>query len=158
MITKPTNRLDFGSRTGFDRRTLLNAIHGPGAFRNFKDGVVATSNRKPPVRNGPPRGRRFKIARLTSYHALIVVFGWASGCVEFNWSMLRRAAALNGPTDIALTFADYIASKNEKARRFEQLTSDTITFIEEIERVAAAPVSLISTSRQLANFLSLIGR
>jgi adenylosuccinate synthase len=58
---------------------------------------------------------------------------------EFSWSMLRRAAALNGPTDIALTFADYISSKNEKAHRFEQLTSETITFIEEIERVAAAP-------------------
>lgn len=74
---------------------------------------------------------------------------------EFNWSMLRRAAALNGPTDIALTFADYIASKNEKARRFEQLTSDTITFIEEIERVAAAPVSLISTR---FDFRSIIDR
>ena len=69
--------------------------------------------------------------------------------------MLRRAAALNGPTDIALTFADYIANKNEKAHRFEQLTSETITFIEEIERVAAAPVSLISTR---FDFRSIIDR
>ena len=74
---------------------------------------------------------------------------------EFNWSMLRRAAALNGPTDVALTFADYISSKNEKAHRFEQLTSETITFIEEIERVAAAPVSLISTR---FDFRSIIDR
>ena len=74
---------------------------------------------------------------------------------EFNWSMLRRAAALNGPTDIALTFADYISSQNEKARRFDQLTSETITFIEEIERVAAAPVSLISTR---FGFRSIIDR
>jgi adenylosuccinate synthase len=74
---------------------------------------------------------------------------------EFNWSMLRRAAALNGPTDIALTFADYISNKNEKAHRFEQLTSETITFIEEIERVAAAPVSLISTR---FDFRSIIDR
>ncbi len=74
---------------------------------------------------------------------------------EFSWSMLRRAAALNGPTDIALTFADYISAKNEKAHRFEQLTSETITFIEEIERVAAAPVSLISTR---FDFRSIIDR
>ena len=74
---------------------------------------------------------------------------------EFNWSMLRRAAALNGPTDLALTFADYIAVANEKARRFEQLTSETINFIEEIERVAAAPVSLISTR---FDFRSIIDR
>ena len=40
---------------------------------------------------------------------------------EFNWTQLRNAASLNGPTDIALSFADYIAKKNERARRFEQL-------------------------------------
>jgi len=64
---------------------------------------------------------------------------------EFDWSLLRRAVSLNAPTDIALTFADYISIKNRDARRFEQLTSETIQFIEEIERVASAPVSLIST-------------
>lgn len=64
---------------------------------------------------------------------------------EFDWALLRKAASLNGPTDIALTFVDYISVKNQDARRYEQLTPETIRFIEEIERVAAAPVSLIST-------------
>ena len=64
---------------------------------------------------------------------------------EFDWELLRRAASLNGPTDIALTFADYVSVKNRDARRFEQLSEETIRFIEEIERVAGAPVSLIST-------------
>lgn len=64
---------------------------------------------------------------------------------EFDWALLRRAAALNGPTDIALTFSDYIAAANQDARRFEQLTGPTIQFIEEVESVAGAPVSLIST-------------
>jgi adenylosuccinate synthase len=64
---------------------------------------------------------------------------------EFDWELLRKAASLNAPTDVALTFADYIAKKNEDARRFEQLTIPTIRFIEEMERVAAAPVTLIST-------------
>ena len=64
---------------------------------------------------------------------------------EFDWVLLRKAATLNAPTDIALTFADYIAGKNRDARRFEQLTPDTIRFIEEVERVASAPVALIST-------------
>jgi adenylosuccinate synthase len=52
---------------------------------------------------------------------------------------------LNGPTDIALTFADYIDAKNSTAQRLEQLTPDTIRFIEEVEAVTGAPVSLIST-------------
>lgn len=64
---------------------------------------------------------------------------------EFDWTLLRRAATLNAPTDLALTFVDYISKKNETAHRFEQLTPATIRFIEEVEKVAAAPVSLIST-------------
>jgi adenylosuccinate synthase len=64
---------------------------------------------------------------------------------EFDWVLLRKAASLNAPTDIALTFADYLSIGNRRARRFEQLTQETIRFIQEIERVAAAPVSLIST-------------
>jgi adenylosuccinate synthase len=64
---------------------------------------------------------------------------------EFDWVLLRRASYLNGPTDIALTFADYLSVKNRSARRFEQLTQPTLEFISEVERVALAPVSLIST-------------
>ena len=64
---------------------------------------------------------------------------------EFDWCLLRKAAVLNAPTDVALTFADYIVKLNERARRFEQLSEETIRFIEEIEKVAAAPVSLIAT-------------
>jgi adenylosuccinate synthase len=64
---------------------------------------------------------------------------------EFDWVLLRRAAELNSPTDIALTFADYLNAENLKARRFDQLTRETIEFIEEIERVAGASVTLVST-------------
>jgi len=64
---------------------------------------------------------------------------------EFDWALLRKAARLNGPTDIALTFADYLSVDNRDARRLDQLTPDTIRFIEEVERVAGADVSLIST-------------
>jgi len=64
---------------------------------------------------------------------------------EFEWVLLHRAALLNGATDIALTFTDYISKENVKAKRFEQLTQETINFIQEVERVAGAPVSLIAT-------------
>ncbi len=64
---------------------------------------------------------------------------------EFDWQLLRQSATLNGPTDIALTFADYLSSENTKAKRFEQLADETIRFIQEVERVTSAPVSLIST-------------
>lgn len=64
---------------------------------------------------------------------------------EFDWQLLRSAASLNGATDIALTFADYLSKENMRARRFEQLTDETIRFIEGVESVACAPVSLIAT-------------
>ena len=64
---------------------------------------------------------------------------------EFDWELLRKSAFLNGPTDIALTFTDYLSIENRKARRFEQLTKPTIDLIEEIEHVAGARVSLVAT-------------
>lgn len=64
---------------------------------------------------------------------------------EFDWSQLRRSCVLNGPTDIALTFVDYLSVKNRNAFRFEQLTDETLRFIEEVERVAGVPVSMMST-------------
>jgi adenylosuccinate synthase len=74
---------------------------------------------------------------------------------EFEWDLFRRAVSLNGPTDIALSFADYINRTNADARRFEQLTDDTIQLIEELEQVACSPVSLISTR---FNYRSIIDR
>jgi len=63
---------------------------------------------------------------------------------EFDWTLVRKAASLNAPTDIALTFADYLTIENRKARRFDQLSTQTIQFIAELERVTSSPVSLIA--------------
>jgi adenylosuccinate synthase len=72
---------------------------------------------------------------------------------EFDWQLLRKAASLNAPTDVALTFVDYLDMRNKSARRFEQLTEETIRFIEEVEHVTAAPVSLISTRFHSRNII-----
>lgn len=64
---------------------------------------------------------------------------------EFDWELLRSAAELNGATEIALTFVDYLDKRNRDARRYDQLQAETILFIEEIERVSGAPVTLIGT-------------
>jgi adenylosuccinate synthase len=65
---------------------------------------------------------------------------------EFDWAQLRRSLLLNGPTDIALTFADYLGVANRTAFRYEQLNEETLRFVEEVEKVAGVPVSLISTA------------
>ena len=69
----------------------------------------------------------------------------AGVAAEFDWNQLHNSTLLNCPTDIVLTFVDYLSILNRDARRYEQLTTDTIRFIEEVERVSGVPASLIST-------------
>src|SRR5690606_180573 len=64
---------------------------------------------------------------------------------EFNWALYRKACQINTPTDIAFTFSDYITYENQKARRYDQLSESTTKFIDELERCAEVPVSLIAT-------------
>ena len=64
---------------------------------------------------------------------------------EFDWVQLRASCQLNGITDVALSFADYLDVANRKARRFDQLTQATVRFVQEVESVAEVPVSLIVT-------------
>ncbi len=63
---------------------------------------------------------------------------------EFSWPLFREAVEINSPTDIALTFADYIEYKNRYCRRYDQLTEGTKRFIEELERCSGANASLIA--------------
>lgn len=72
---------------------------------------------------------------------------------EFDWEQFKDSVQLNGPTDIALTFVDYFGIENRQAFRFEQLTQETIRFVEEIERVSGRPVSLLSTDFNWRNVI-----
>lgn len=72
---------------------------------------------------------------------------------EFDWEQFKDSVQLNGPTDIALTFVDYFGIENRKAFRFEQLTDETIRFVEEVERVSGRPVSLLSTDFNWRNVI-----
>ncbi len=72
---------------------------------------------------------------------------------EFDWLRFRDSVQLNGPTDIALTFVDSLDVNNRKACRFEQLSGDTLSFVEEIERISGRPVSLLSTAFNWRNVI-----
>jgi len=72
---------------------------------------------------------------------------------EFDWLQFRDSVQLNGPTDIALTFVDYFDKGNRVAYRFEQLSDETISFVEEIERISGRPVTLLSTDFNWRNVI-----
>lgn len=63
---------------------------------------------------------------------------------EFDWEQVRRSAILNGATDIALTFADYIDASNKTAAEYDLLTVETKTFVQDVERVTGTRVTWIT--------------
>ena len=63
---------------------------------------------------------------------------------EFDWAQFRRSVLINGATDIAVTFADYLGIDNRLAESFEQLNTGTREFIKRIESVSGAPVTIVS--------------
>jgi len=119
---------------------------------------VVVALRAYPIRVGGPSGPMGReiswetVARRSGLDGAAVKaseLGSVSGnqrrVAEFSWAQLRESARLNGATDLALTFADYLDARNRRARRYSQLTAQTTEFIAEMETVAQAPVSLIST-------------
>jgi adenylosuccinate synthase len=119
---------------------------------------VVMVTRTYPIRvggNSGPMGREIDFETVSARSGLPVseiagtevgtVSGKTRRIAEFNWEQIRRSAVINGATDVALTFADYLTSENQKARRFEELSIDTQAFISRLEMIANAPVSLIST-------------
>ncbi len=63
---------------------------------------------------------------------------------EFDWGQLRRATELNGATDIALTFVDYLGVENRRATDYGGLNERAQEFIRRVEAVAGVPVTLVS--------------
>jgi adenylosuccinate synthase len=97
-------------------------------------------------RSGIPIDTLMKIEKTTTT-------GKQRRLAEFDWEQLHKSATLNGPTDIALTFVDYISARNKRAFRFEQLTQETQRFVEEVQRVSGVPVSMLSTDFNWRNVI-----
>lgn len=76
---------------------------------------------------------------------------------EFSFDLLREAALLNRPTQIALTFADYLDYRNHGVRDYDKLTMRTKKFIRRIEKTAEAPVTIIKTGVDIEHTIDLRG-
>jgi adenylosuccinate synthase len=63
---------------------------------------------------------------------------------EFDWGQIARAAALNGATEIAVTFADYLGAANAEATTKDGLNDDAKAFIGRLEAVTGAKVTFVS--------------
>ncbi len=72
----------------------------------------------------------------------------------FSWEQVRRAAVLNGATDIALTFADYLGIGNREAATFAALEPSVLSFIDRLEKVTATPVTYVSKGPETEDVLT----
>ena len=97
-------------------------------------------------RSGIPAKTLLKIEKTTTT-------GKQRRVAEFDWQQFYQSVALNGPTDIALTFVDYISISNKQAYRYEQLTEETQRFVEELQRISGVPVSMLSTDFNWRNVI-----
>lgn len=60
-------------------------------------------------------------------------------------SLMHRAVLLNGPTSIALMFADYLCPEDAGKTDRQQLSEQTLGFVRYIEANFGVPVSLVGT-------------
>jgi adenylosuccinate synthase len=64
---------------------------------------------------------------------------------EWDEELVLRAITLNAPTDLAITFLDYIAPEDEGKEDFDSLSDTSKRFIEYVEALTGLPVTLCGT-------------
>ena len=74
---------------------------------------------------------------------------------EIPWEMLRYAAMLNGPTEIALTFCDHYDPEVTGATRPDQLTQRVRELIATVEATTGAPVTIVETGKLFSHMIDL---
>jgi adenylosuccinate synthase len=97
------------------------------------------------------------LSRESGYPFPVEEYGAVTGrlrrVARFDASIVRRAATVNRPTQIALTGADYLDYANSNARAFDDLTAPTKDFITNLEGSLDLQVTLIGTGPDLTNIV-----
>jgi adenylosuccinate synthase len=74
---------------------------------------------------------------------------------RFDMEMVKRAAMINRPTQIALNFIDYISYENKEKRVYSKLTNEAKRFIKLIETETGIPVTFIGTGPNRTHIIDL---
>ena len=74
---------------------------------------------------------------------------------EIPWEMLRYAAMLNGPTEIALTFCDHYDPAVTGAKTRGELTKPVLELIAKVEQACGAPVTMVETGKLFEHIVDL---
>lgn len=90
-----------------------------------------------------------ELRRLSGYPYNIQEFTTATGrlrrVAKFNMELVKRAAMINRPTELALHGADYIDFANKGITRFDALTTSAKEFVNYLEQNLRIAIYLIGT-------------
>lgn len=90
-----------------------------------------------------------ELRRLSGYpydiHEFTTVTGRLRRVAKFDLELVKRAAMINGPTELVLHGADYIDFANKGITRFDALTTSAKEFVNYLERKLDVPVNFIGT-------------
>jgi len=84
-------------------------------------------------------------ARKRGWVEIATVTGRMRRAAPFNYELARRAAIVNGATQLAITKIDVLFPECTGVKRFDKLSRRAVSFIKKIEREVKVPVKIIST-------------
>ena len=64
---------------------------------------------------------------------------------RFHWGIVEEAIRANYPTQIALHGADYLDYQNKSVGRYDNLTLNARSFVEDVEQHSGVPVAFVGT-------------
>jgi len=73
---------------------------------------------------------------------------------SIDWDILKKAAMVNGATEVALTFAEHYDPEVNNATRWCMLTKKILGLIKKIEDVTNAPVTMVNTGKPFNSFVT----
>jgi adenylosuccinate synthase len=98
------------------------------------------------VGEGPLEGEiTFEEAKKRGWDEYGTVTGRQRRAAPFSYTLAKRAAILNGATQIAITKMDILYPYTEGMQDYDELRDEARSFVEEVEEKIGLPVTLIGT-------------
>jgi adenylosuccinate synthase len=71
----------------------------------------------------------------------------------FNIDLAKKAVMINGATEIALTKLDCVYPECNRAQKYDELSTETRKFVQDIEKQTRVPVTLIGTGPEALDII-----
>lgn len=126
-------------------------------WRHLRDVIMVVKALPSRVGQGP---LPYEMSTAEAERRGIAEYGVVTGrprrkAAALDYDLLRFAAAVNGPTQVALTFTDHLDPAIRGRRTAEAIGPEVRRVIAEVEEATGAPVTLLDTGPRLADVIEL---